>query len=100
MSATVVNVTDVSAVEADMNYLVPMAERPRVYRYEPPAGVPRSNIVYAPHRLPIRNGRQLQPGPSLDREGFSLVAHASAIGDFADEDAIRSVYYPESAEVI
>ena len=30
-------------VEADMNYLAPMAERPRNYTFEPPAGVPRSN---------------------------------------------------------
>jgi hypothetical protein len=100
MSATAINVSDVSAVEADMNYLVPMAERPRIYTYEPPAGVARSNIAYAPHRLPVRNGREIEPSPSLDREGFALARHASAIQDFGDEDAIRSVYYPESADII
>src|ERR1700739_2367959 len=44
-----------SVVTADLNYLAPSHERPRIYTFEPPAGVPRSNIVPEPHRVPVHD---------------------------------------------
>ena len=34
-------IANLSSVQADMNYLAPMLERPRNYTYEPPPGVPK-----------------------------------------------------------
>ena len=35
--------TDLPHIEATLNYLAPMAERPRNYTFDPPPGVARSN---------------------------------------------------------
>jgi hypothetical protein len=40
-----------SFVEADLNYLAPMTERPRNYTFDPPPGVPRWNAVHEKHRM-------------------------------------------------
>ncbi|MGI2906374.1 CmcJ/NvfI family oxidoreductase [Tolypothrix sp. VBCCA 56010] len=106
---------DLPYVEAVLNYLTPMAEKPVNYTYEPPAGVPRQNGVYEAHKLPIRNARAI-PSPvgdaprtvssanardlSLDREGFAYASHNSAVRDFYDEDEVRRVYYPEAEQLL
>src|ERR1700742_3785848 len=66
-------------VTADLNYLAPTSEKPRNYTYEPPAGVPRSNIVPEPHVLPVHDARPILESVSLDREGFALVNQQSAV---------------------
>src|SRR5438067_392165 len=40
-------------VEAELNYLVPPAERPRYYAYEPGPGDPPPNMVHEPHTMHI-----------------------------------------------
>jgi hypothetical protein len=89
-------------VEADLNYLVPDGQRPYRYMYDPPTGVPREGGTYRAHRVPIVNARVAAPpgGLSLDRNGFELHAHKSALDDFSDARTIESVYYPESIELI
>jgi hypothetical protein len=85
---------------ADMNYLAPMAERPRNYTFEPPPGVPRSNVINETHRVPINDMRPLAGTLSLDTNGFALVHHQSAVRDFFDEEEVRRVYYPEVEQVL
>ena len=87
-------------VLADMNYLVPMAERPRNYTFEPPTGVPRSNITNEARRVPIRDMRPVADRVSLDANGFALVKHQSAVRDFFDDEEVRRVYYPEVERVL
>ena len=87
-------------VEAVMNYLTPMAERPRNYTFEPPAGVPRSNIVSDPHPLAIHSMRPVADLVSLDANGFALIDAKSAVRDFFDDDEVRRVYYPEVERAI
>ncbi|WP_114814867.1 CmcJ/NvfI family oxidoreductase [Paraburkholderia kururiensis] len=89
-------------VEAGLNYLVPNGERPVTYAYEPPAGVPLRNGVYRAQRVRIANARITPPpgGLALDRNGFELRRHASALTDFSDPAAIERVYYPESEALL
>lgn len=87
-------------VEAELHYLVPTAERPRTFTYEPPAGMPRTNASYEAHRVPIRDARPMASEISLDREGFALMQHTSRVGDFYDDDEVRRVYYPEAERFI
>lgn len=87
-------------IEASLNYLVPMAEKPVNYTYEPPPGIPQQNGKYQAHQLPIRNARPIIGDLSLDREGFALVEHRSAVRDFYDEDEICRVYYPEAEQLL
>jgi hypothetical protein len=89
-----------SFVTADLNYLTPSRDRPRTYTFEPPSGEPRSNIVPEPHSVAIHDLRPISETVSLDREGFALIRHRSAVQDFYDEDQVKNVYYPEAEHLI
>jgi hypothetical protein len=80
-----------SYVEADLNYLAPMTERPRNYTFDPPPGVPRSNVVHEIRRMRIYSVRGFEQDVSLDRESFAVLRRASAVTDFYNEDAIHNI---------
>src|SRR5260370_7424682 len=84
-------------VEAELNYLGPMAERPRYYAYE--IGE-RSNMTYDPHKMRIHDMRPVSSEVELDTQCFALVEQRSAVQDFWDDDEVRRVYYPEAERVI
>jgi hypothetical protein len=90
----------ISWVEAELNYLAPEEERPRTYTYDPPAGVPRSTAVNAPHRVAIADARPVLARLSLDGQGFALVRHRSAVEDFYDEAEVKATYYPEAERLL
>jgi hypothetical protein len=48
----------------------------------------------------IGNGRALAGDFSLEKNGFIFLRHETAVRDFFDADELRSVYYPEVAELI
>ena len=87
-------------VEAELNYMKPMAERPRYLAYDPESGEERSNMTYDPHRVSIYDMRPIQHELELDREGFGLVEARTAVKDLWDDDEVRRVYYPECEEFI
>lgn len=91
---------ELPAVEAELNYLAPMSERPRNYTYEPPPGVPRSNVVAEAHTLPIRDARPIASTLSFDREGFAVVRQQSKVRDFYDDEEVRGTYYAEAERLI
>src|SRR5271169_2388862 len=85
-------------VEAELNYLAPMAERPRYYAYD--AGEVSSNMTPEPHRVHIRDMRPIAAEVELDRQGFTLVEQNTAVRDFWDDEEVRRVYYPEAERFI
>jgi hypothetical protein len=91
---------DLPLVEAELNYLAAATDQPRTYTFDPPAGVPRSNFSREAHRVPIHDARPVAADITLDREGFAVLHHASAVRDFYDEDELRRVYYAEAERVI
>jgi len=92
----------ISAVQAELNYLAPGVARPVNYTFEPPPGVPWNTGDYEPETVVIHDGRSLAAlgELSLDRSGFSRVAHRSALTDFSHEAAIGTIYYPEAAALL
>ena len=90
------------AVEAELNYLRAGEGRPVSYTFEPPPGVPWTSGALEPRRVTIRDARPLAAAGelSLDKSGFERIDHRSALTDFSDDDAIRSIYYNESAQVL
>ncbi len=84
-----------SYVEGSLNYLASAVPRPVNYAYEPPPGVPKRSGTYAPHSVTIHNGREHAAELSLDRNGFILTPHETAVRDFYNPDEVRAVYYPE-----
>jgi hypothetical protein len=59
-------------VQATLNYLIDGSEKPVIYTYEPPAGIPKTTGKFEPRSVSIRNAR-LGEELSLDRQGFQLV---------------------------
>jgi hypothetical protein len=94
------NANNLPGVDATLNYLAPMAERPRNYTFDPPPGVPWSNTEHEAHLVTIHDVRPVASQVSLDREGFAVLQQQSAVHDFWDEDEIRRTYYPEAERVI
>jgi hypothetical protein len=88
------------SITAPLNFLIPMAEKPVAYNYDPPPGTPLRTGKNIELQVPIRNARPLVDQLSLDREGFVLLHHQTAVTNFYDEDQIRSVYYPECERVM
>src|SRR5512147_1509717 len=87
-------------VEATLNYLAQMPERPAYYLYEPPAGMPWRNTRGDRRRVAVRDARALTPPPSLDREGFTLVRLQSAVSDFSTPGAVHDVYFREVERLV
>ncbi|MDB5784257.1 CmcJ/NvfI family oxidoreductase [Caballeronia mineralivorans] len=90
------------AVDAELNYLRAGEGRPVSYTFEPPPGVPWTSGALEPRRVTIRDARPLAAAGelSLDKSGFERIAHTSALTDFTDDAAIRSIYYSESEQVL
>lgn len=82
-------------VEAEINYLGPMTSMPYFYAKDHE----RDNLSLEPHRVAIADARQAQPPPCLEREGFTLVSHHSAVSDFEDS-AQTSTLYPAEIEAL
>lgn len=87
-------------VEAALRYLEPTSGKPRSLEYEPPPGVPPTTAVHRDHIVTIRDIRPVASALSLEREGFQLVAAASSVRDFYDEEVVRSRYYAETVSLL
>lgn len=84
---------------AGVGYLSPTTERPYNYMFEPPAGTPWQNCEYRVIPVRIKDARAMDAPPGIHLEGFELWDASTSMADFEDEDAIRSRYYAEAAEL-
>lgn len=82
-------------VVAPINFIVPTAEKPFSYTYEPPAGQPWRNTSYEPQTVAVHDARLLVEEPQLETAGFTLVDAPSAVRDFYDERQVKDTYYAE-----
>ena len=87
-------------VEAPINYLADMPEKPYSYTYTPPAGTPQTNRRTTAVIKPIFDARRIIEDLSLDRQGFMLVRHKSAVHDFYNDEEVKAVYYPECERLL
>jgi hypothetical protein len=78
-------------VEGEVNYIGDMTQRPRYYANDHARDV----LVLDPRRVPIEDARLRAEAPALDREGFRLVAHKSAVQDFRDTREVTAVHVAE-----
>jgi hypothetical protein len=100
MSLALNEIATLLSVEAELNYLAPTLNKPRTYTYDPPVGVPQTTIVNEPHKVEIHDVRPIGSTVSLDVEGFGVLQHRSRVSGFDDEDEIRAIYYPETADLL
>jgi hypothetical protein len=50
---------------------------------------------HSPKSVSIHDGREVTESLSLDKQGFELRHHDTAVSNFYDEAEVRAVYYPE-----
>src|ERR1700748_1202028 len=79
------NIESLPFVTAELNYLAPIAGKPRTYAFDPPPGEPKTTVLPEPRRVPIFDARPIAGGISLDREGFALVRHPTVVRNFYDD---------------
>ncbi len=87
-------------VEATLNYLGEMAERPAYYLYPPPEGKPWRNTRGDRRTVVISDARALATPASLDREGFELAQHRTAVENLYDAERVREEYLPEVERLV
>ncbi len=64
------------------------------------ADMSRTNMAFVPAEVDIQDARTLKYPPSLDREGFTLARHRSAVCHSRDMAEIDAVYHREVAGLI
>src|SRR5260370_18813033 len=93
-------VPDDNAVDAQMTYLADTAVKPVTYNPPPGTGEQRRVGNYGAFPVHIRNARPIAGALDLDREGFVLRRHETAVRDFYDERELREVYYKEVERLV
>ncbi len=61
---------------------------------------PRGPGRSAEYTVTISDARPMIRELSLDRQGFVLIQHESAVVNFYDSDEVRAIYYPELQRLI
>jgi len=84
-------------VFATLNYVAPTSARNRLY--VAPGGH-MTTTRYAPATVPIHDARPHVADFGLDRSGFTLLRHASAVSDFRDPAQLDGVYAAEVAGLV
>lgn len=92
-------VDELPQIEASLNYLIPMTQKPVYYVQETPAGQPQHSGSFEARQVVIQNARSLS-NLSIDREGFQLVHHHSSVQNFYDDEAVHRIYYPEAEKLL
>jgi len=87
------------SVRADIDFLVPSAERPFAYGYEPASDEPPASTVFETRHVRIQDIRTAKP-LSLDANGAALLDAPTAVRNYYDDDELKGRYYPEAAEII
>ena len=91
-SATPDDNTGADNVRGVLTFTVPQETKPYFESSALTGGEPRVHFRTEVHRVEVRDMRQVADLLSLDREGFLLVRHATAVDDLYDDEAIADVY--------
>ena len=82
-------------VRAALTFITPSATKPVFHSSALTGGAPRVLFETERHAVLIQDMRPLADALALDREGFELLRHPTAVPDLYDDDAIERIYYPE-----
>jgi hypothetical protein len=94
---TITGQAHVQTVTGELSYLDP--ESTVLRRFTAP-GASVNTGTYRAYEVPIRDGRPVRDQFTLDRNGFEIIGHASAVRDFTDREEVDRVYVGEVAEFV
>ncbi|MBO0804444.1 MAG: hypothetical protein J2P25_15385, partial [Nocardiopsaceae bacterium] len=80
-----------------VNYLAPGSERNRLYVAP---GEHRGTTRYDPRTVPVADARPHAGELTLDRAGFTLIAHCSAVTGLGDPGQLDEVYTAEAMDLV
>ncbi len=83
-------------VHSLVNYSGEMKTRPRFYANDHSRDV----LNLDPRTIRIEDLRGQGRPASLETEGFTLVSHPTAVGNFRDPEEIKRVHYPEIQDLL
>lgn len=85
----------VGAVKAALTYVADADQKPVAASSVVDGRIEYRDGDFVQREVTIHNGRESEEPFSLERHGFQLTKHTSAVTDFRDPDELRTVYYPE-----
>lgn len=88
------------SVTASLQFSVTTDEIPVALVSEPGLGPDKHSWTTAEHDVVIDDARAMAEQLDLDRQGFALMRHPTAVRDFYDDDEVRRVYYPEMEALV
>jgi hypothetical protein len=83
-------------VPGSMNFIGAMSERPRYHANDSSLDV----LNLEAHTVEIEDARARSVPPSLEREGFAILAHASVVRDFRDAQEVTRIHFPEIRDLL
>ena len=87
--------TTATYVQTTLNYLLYEGVRPVMFMTNEPGARPEGAIKSQAVDVEIHDARAQAEAKTLDRNGFELRSHRSAVQDFADDEQVKGSYYAE-----
>lgn len=88
-------------VLANIRYLVPSGVKPIYYASRGGADAALAiEAEFKDHEVMIHDARRLQPPAGLDRQGFTLLPHATLVEDFYALETVQASYEAEITELV
>jgi hypothetical protein len=95
--ADVTGATHVQSVLGELTYVAP--ECTMVVTFIAPVNGAKTGF-YRSYQMPIHNGRPVQDQFTMDRNGFAIIEHRSAVRDFTDKNELDRIYVAEVADFV
>ena len=86
------SVTDITA---SLNFIRRQDSKPTFHSSALTGGKPKYFYEAEAHTVTISNMREIAEDLSVDREGFELLHHVTAVKDLYDDDTVKRAYLPE-----
>ena len=90
----------VADLRAPLNFIERQDTKPVFHSAALTGGDMKYFFKYEPHVVPISDMREISGTLSVDREGFELLKHTTAVSDLYDDDAVEQVYFSEIEELL
>ncbi len=87
-------------VRATIAYIVRSEQRPYVHTQALTGGAPRFFFELEDREVTLYDGRVLANELHIDRQGFALFHHPTAVAELDDDDRVTSQYYPETEKLL
>ena len=84
-----------TGISASLNFIRRQESKPTFQSSALTGGAPKYLYDTEAHTVTISDMREIAEDLSVDREGFELLHHATAVKDLYDDDSVEQAYLPE-----